>query len=123
MSEGEDFRNSVTDFIDNYGSTVKIFDRDPHEGSYGDYEPGKDYEGTGTTIKAIPSNYLKTRAGEDMGVVLTGEVMLVVKFDATIDKDDKVEYKESNYKVEEIKTVIMQDVIIAKRIKLSRRLD
>lgn len=123
MSKGTKFRDKVTAFITKHGSTVTIIPRTPTEGNYGGYEPGTDGEGTAVSTLGIPSTYLTKRSGEPFGKLKEGEVMLGLKYSETIAKDDKVTWKSDNYTVKEIKEVTLQDVIVYKRVQLSRVLD
>ncbi len=123
MSEGMGFRDDITNFITNYGSTVIITERNPTKGNYGGYEAGSDNDGSSTTTKGIPSSYLKDSSGQTFGKLQDGNVVIVLKYSETIEKDYYLTWQSENYKIEEIKEIRLQDVLVAKRVKLSRKLD
>ena len=123
MSEATEFRDEISQAITDNGSTIIITPRVPTEGSYGGYEPGSDGEGTAVSTKALPSNNLISKEGEPFGKLKAGEVVLVMAYDETILKDYKVTYRNSNYTVDEIKEVVMNDTVLGIRVKLTRQLD
>lgn len=123
MSVATGIRDQITSVIDTYGSTVVITPRTPTIGDYGGYEPGDDNSGTAVTTIGVPSSYLKGSNGQTFGKLEEGEVNIVLKYSETIDKDYNVTWDSNNYKVKEIKDIYLQDVLVAKRVRLSRRLD
>lgn len=123
MSQATAFRDRISAAITKHGSTIIITPQTPTEGNYGGYEPGTDGGGTAVTTKGLPSDYLISKQGEPFGRLKAGEVIIVIKYDEVIEKDYKVTWKSENYTVEEIKEVTFQDVILGKRIKLSRKID
>lgn len=121
MSTG--LRNRFTNLINSKGNTITIYERELEKGDYGGYEPGSDNEDSGTSSVAIASNYLTTRDGQKFGPLKEGEVMLGIRATDKIEKDYNIVYQSDPYKIEEIKEVILNNVVIYKRLKLSRRLD
>ena len=123
MSEATDFRDNISNLIDENGSTVIITPRALAEGSNGGYGPGTDTFGTVVTTKGIPSEFLKTKSGQPSGKLQEGEVVIVLKYDETVLKDYKISYQSNDFTIQEIKAIIMQDITIGLRVKLSKVLD
>jgi len=123
MTEAEEFRDNLTNAIDEHGSTVVITPRTLTEGSYGGYDVGSDTDSTAVTTKGLPSGYLLSKTGRPFGKLQTGEAVIVLKYDEAVEKDYLIAWKDVNYSVQEVKEVTMQDTIIGKRIKISRKLD
>jgi len=117
------FRDEITNYITQYGSSLSLTTRDPSEGSYGGYEPGSDNEDSAVNTLAIPSNFLTTKTTMKFGKLEEGEIFVVIRYNDSVDKDSKVTWRDDNYTVQDIQETYMQDVVIAKRVKLSRRLD
>ena len=123
MTEATDFRDDVTTLITENGGTVVIIPRTPVKGTYGGYDPVDPGEGTSVSTLGIPSNFLTKKSGNPFGKLREGEVMIVLKYSETVEKDYKITWKSDNYTVREIKEITMQDTIIGKRVLLSRVID
>ena len=123
MSKGTAIRDKITAFINRYGSSVTITPRTPTEGNYGGYEPGTDGEGTAVSTVGVPSEYLTKKSGEPFGKLKEGEVVIGLKYDESVVKGYKVTWKSDNYTIQEIKEVTLQDIVVYKRVKLSRKID
>ena len=89
MSEATEFRDELVNAINEHGSTVVITPRTPTEGEYGGYEPGSDGEGTAVSTKGLPSDNLISKKGEPFGKLKAGELVIVLKYNETIEKDTK----------------------------------
>lgn len=123
MTEGTEKRDEITGFITEYGSTITIFTRDPDTGDYGGYEPGSDNEDSGIESKGIPNSSIVSESGIKLGKLKEGEVNLLIRYSDEINSESRITFNSENYDIDEIKEIILQDVVIAKRLKLSRRLD
>ena len=122
ISEGTGFRDQMSNHITAYGTSATLTPRTRTTGNYGGYSGGSYTNGTSSTIKVIPSKNVTSPSGEMIGKVTGGDLKVVIRYDVTIDKYSLLTYKSTNYEVEDIDEIYLQDVIVAKRITLKEEL-
>lgn len=123
MSRWTTFRDKITTFITNNGSTVTITPRTPTAGSYGGYEPSSDNAGSAVSTVGVSFDYMNSKSGQKFGKLKTGELGIFLKYSETVAKDYVITWQSDTYSIREIKEIRAGDVLICYRVTFSRKLD
>jgi hypothetical protein len=77
----------------------------------------------GASATAVPYDYYKANISfRPFGDLKEGEVVMVFKYDQTINVTDKVTFQSTDYIVKRIEEFFFQDGVIAKQVLLAKKL-
>ena len=123
MGFGSDFKGKMDRILDNTAirSTAIHYPKTKTIGSYGGYESPSEASGTTVTINCIPSSYFGSKFIDHyFGQFNASDVNLVVKGNVTLGEGDHITFKTKYYKVTEVKPIILNDVVVANIVSLSK---
>ena len=119
---GDKMKIKVDRVLDNprIRSTATLTPKTRTEGSYGGYEAPSEDSGTSSTIYVIPNDFVGINfLVRAVGSFSAGSVRLITKGSVSINKEDSIEWQGTTYDVEEVRPIIVTDVVVAKAISLS----
>ena len=125
MTFGEDFRDVIVNLLEggHLGSTLTRTAVTRGNTGSGGYGGETEVDGSTTSVNCIPSRYLKDRrlADSNFGDLDEGEVALLIKGAQAMSQDDKITFESVDYRIKAIDPIELNDVLIAKRLVLTKK--
>ena len=128
-TKGEKLRDRVRRIIssENKRSTATLTKYTYTKGDKGGYDETTETLSTTSTIYCIPEAYSRdVISSEMMGDIKAGDLQLLIRDDVTIDftalTDYELTFQSLNYKINDLKPIFFNDVVIAQVISLSKEL-
>jgi len=125
MTLGEDIKVIVDDLLGNEDirTSLTLTPVTRTNSNFG-YGGATQTSGSATTVYGVPSNYFKSRIGlEKFGDLQEGELRFIIPSGTTVDNDDFVTYASENFHIRTIQPIIFNEVLAAKIITLSKKVE
>jgi len=90
------------------------------KGGLGGYEAPTEAQGDARTVYCVPSNYTNFISMEEFGDLQSGDLRVLIKADETVDTDDFVSFQSQFYHIRQVKSIVFNDVVVAKACVLSK---
>jgi len=114
---GEAVQLTLNSIIDTFGSDAQLYSISGATITYNEEGDKTITWGTPTTIKVVPSDYLKqNREREKQGEEETNEITFLVKGTTTIVKDDKIVFNSESFIVDEVHPYYLTGTQLATRV-------